>query len=208
MWSSHIKLALTIGRGQTAYTGDELSGNSFLKENSRRLEAFQHIAKVEKERRNARSPSSDYCWPLFLPPLQHAIVAATLSSITFCSTTQDPELFMCNAFLDTLHGSDTSSNDSDDIPISLRDARYDSKSAFARYLQLTLSFHVSTPYLSYRLFILAAKKLEKQQQLSVFQRLVELLQLKVAAIKETGSKDLQSIRMLARGVCMAAHMVR
>ena len=128
VWSSHIKLALTIGRGQAAWK-QKSSNHSFLHESDDRLEVFRHIATVEKERHQG-TITADYFWPLFLPPVQHALVAATLSSSLRTSedSTTSPELFLCDSFLKTLESYPAAStsdmvNALYDIPISMRDAR-------------------------------------------------------------------------------------
>lgn len=59
---------------------------------------------------------------------------------------------------------------------------------------------------TYRLFTLAAAKLDRTQQKAVFLRLVGLLQAAVTDIDPT-LLEIDTIRLLARGVCLAAHMV-
>ena len=55
-----------------------------------------------------------------------------------------------------------------------------------------------------RLFILAATKLKKHQQREAFVRLIELL----TVVSEKSGHDEKAIQLHARGVCLAAHMVR
>lgn len=56
-----------------------------------------------------------------------------------------------------------------------------------------------------RFFTLAVMKLKKEQQREIFVRLVELLTI---ASKKNGPHDEKAIHLLARGVCLAAHVVR
>lgn len=134
LWSSHIKLSLTIGRGQAAYTGQ--SGESLLHESERRFEVFSHIAKVEEERYQLtpnRLPVllSRHYWPLFLPALQHSLVSSTLSCVPAQpESSVQAEWFICDAFLNSFelvarHPEWRSGEDLADLepPISLRDAR-------------------------------------------------------------------------------------
>jgi hypothetical protein len=134
LWSSHIKLSLTIGRGQAAYTGQ--SGESLLQESERRFEVFWHIAWVEVERYQ-RVPNrlpvllSRQYWPLFLDPLQHSLVASTLSCVSAQpESSVQAEWFLCDAFLNSFemvarHPKWRSGADFADLepPISLRDAQ-------------------------------------------------------------------------------------
>lgn len=124
LWSSHVKLALVIGRGQISCIQDgELQSISLLKDDDHRLEAFKHVANVEKGSENIRIRSSEHFWPLNISPLQHALVAST---IVACEPSEgsinNPEVFLCKAFLDSLERYDASKVH-DQIPISLCDAR-------------------------------------------------------------------------------------
>lgn len=58
-----------------------------------------------------------------------------------------------------------------------------------------------------RLFTLVLTKLEKQQQNAVFMRLMEVLQMGFVSSKNVESQDVAKIRLLARGVCLASHVV-
>eukprot|EP00804_Cyclotella_cryptica_P018056 CCRYP_008325-RE/>CCRYP_008325-RE protein AED:0.09 eAED:0.09 QI:596/0.96/0.92/1/1/0.92/26/363/4715 len=189
LWSSHVKLALTIGRGQAAYTGQ--CGESLLQESARRLEVYQHIANVEEERyarRPNRSPIllGRRYWPVFLPALQHALVASTLSCLpALPESSVQAEWFTCDAFLNKLEivvryltPRSTAGCGVREPPLSLRDAR---------------------------LFILVAGKLDKDRQTAAFVRLIELLQIGLARSRAF-LHDIHIIRLLARGVCLAAHV--
>ena len=121
LWSTHIKLYLTISRGQAKCTQPvtHLLGNS-----CRRLEIFQHIAKVEQDRHGVES--SEYYWPLSLSVLHHALVGATLSCVESDEkSSAEPELFLCNAFLNSLESDHVMnrSDTTDHVSISLQDAR-------------------------------------------------------------------------------------
>lgn len=131
VWSAHVKMSLTFGRGQAAYPPNNFElVESLLKENDKRLAIFQHIAKLEHKRHHARARSPDYQWPLFLPTLQHALVGSTLSCIpTQPESAIEPEVFLCNAFLSSLERAYCPPKDkssvalADETPLSLRDAR-------------------------------------------------------------------------------------
>ena len=201
-----------MGRGQaacTSFAGSE-TPSSLLQDSERRLEVFQHIANHERERQHVQVRTTEFCWPLFLPALHHALVVSTLASVpTVTKSTSQSEYFLCDAFLNSLEYtcSETSlSATTEDqsnlasVPISLRDARYDDFiHSFPSYCYLTYIFYLKS------LFILAVTKLKKEDQRAIFSRLVGLLQ---TLSKETELCDVHKIRMLARGVCLAAHLVR
>ena len=71
-----------------------------------------------------------------------------------------------------------------------------------------VSHHFFSKLFMVRLFILAAGKLDKDRQKAVLFRLIELLQIGVVESAATLPLEIQSIRLLARGVCLAAHAVR
>jgi hypothetical protein len=132
LWSSHIKLALTIGRGQAACARDSESSLSLLHDWGIRLEIYQHITRIERERCHLQTDK--LYWPLFLPALQHGLIGSTLSCIqSEQGHATNTELFICDAFLNSiervLDGPTIEQSafpeviDDIHIPVSLRDAR-------------------------------------------------------------------------------------
>lgn len=131
VWSAHVKMSLTFGRGQTTFLPNNVEvAESLLNENGKRIEIFQHIARLEHKRHYKQTRSPGYHWPLFLPTLQHALVGSALSCIsTKPESAIEPELFLCNNFLGSLEREFFPPNDqsstapTDETPLSFRDAR-------------------------------------------------------------------------------------
>lgn len=69
-----------------------------------------------------------------------------------------------------------------------------------------MSYHAFV-FLYHSVFVLAATKLEKEQQKRVFKRLIFLLQSKVSGLKCSTSHNANQIDVLAKGLCLATNMV-
>lgn len=212
LWASHVKLALTMGRGRSSP-----------------LQVFRAISTAEKEKRSdngirgrkpsprrdgkskAKVDSSDETrklWPLSLPGVQHALVASmVLSSVAVDESkmSDDEEasspgelLFLCQSFFNSMEdfiagnssiqppnpGVATTLTISEDVPISLRDAR---------------------------LFAVAVTRLRRDDQKAMLVALIDVLHGGLQQLQSTGADAFASngdlSHMFARGITLCAALV-
>ncbi len=210
LWSSHVKLGLTIGRGQAAYLPQK--NNSLLGNGGRRLTIFQIIANIEQERQTnivkggKKSASrSNERWPLFLPAVQHALVSSTMSCDSNSAqrnTDDQADLFLCNAFLNSV---EAFMNDLSCLPpIGSRHALlldYQSTSP------MVVNDNVIMSLQNARLFALAVGRVSQGHQKTIRSRLIDSLQTGFANANAQEPLNVNASRFLSRMLSVASFIV-
>jgi len=180
LWSSHIKLALTIGRGNAS--SDSRNDTSLLHDSSIRLVTFQGIISPDREmqikqKSRQRKPKSEIQferWPLPLPSIQNALISSTLSTILRHERKNDAsfqaESILCSSVLNSI---ENIFHDFSLLPrLDLMTTALDS-STKQGFVQLSDHFVLSLR--DARLFTLALGKLPKDEQTKLLERMIGIL---------------------------------
>eukprot|EP00814_Leptocylindrus_danicus_P000312 CAMPEP_0116025770 /NCGR_PEP_ID=MMETSP0321-20121206/13313_1 /TAXON_ID=163516 /ORGANISM="Leptocylindrus danicus var. danicus, Strain B650" /LENGTH=1027 /DNA_ID=CAMNT_0003498161 /DNA_START=237 /DNA_END=3321 /DNA_ORIENTATION=- len=94
LWSSHIKLCLTIARGQSGFVSRrKLANNASINDVQLRLHFIKAVTKA--------CMGSNDGWPLYIHPLHHALVSTNIVSEPCPSSLKEaePERFIVKAFV-------------------------------------------------------------------------------------------------------------
>ncbi len=172
--SSHIKLCLVIGRGRTGFKSSSLCQvslrtKSYLGTYANKLTVLKAVTSVCDNHEHSRAR-----WPLYLPPIHHALITTILLSDPPPRTVKDAaaERYICDKLLQSI--SDALTN-----PALILDKAKQQKKNNVQVSdeEIPLSFRDS------RMFVIALCRLPKKDQHKLLSKLVSVLSSNLSAIK-------------------------
>ena len=99
LWTSHIKLCLSLARGQPSFIPERLLDDSPILDRDLRLEICRALSSDVK-----LTDSNLSLWPLGLPLIHHALISANISSepVPLDPVYLSPERYILNGFIGSL----------------------------------------------------------------------------------------------------------